>query len=235
MSSRVSFSFPRLSEDGDLSFPSDVLHNLLNLLPRRDALSLFRTSRAHLKALLAVSFLRSHYQSRISVFDDLYSAAERISGADYPLSVLISVANPPFVHRVEAGDVRAVRVLAERGADVNFKVDIRRGYTSLMLAVQKGHDLCARALLEAGAEIDKARSDGYTALMDACLDGHEQCARALIEAGATVDAVNNEGVTALIKAAEKGHERVCASRLEHSHLLLGPHKPFRITSSAPGH
>ena len=42
----------------------------------------------------------------------------------------------------------------------------------LMLACQYGHDLCAHALLEAGADRTKA-VDGWTALMLAQDIGHE--------------------------------------------------------------
>ena len=43
-----------------------------------------------------------------------------------------------------------------------------------------------RALIEAGADVMKARDDGVTALFMAAQKGHEAVVRALIEAGADV-------------------------------------------------
>ena len=60
------------------------------------------------------------------------------------------------------------------------------GYTALMYASSCGHDLCARALLEAGADINYKPPNGPTALMMACQNVHEQCTRALLEAGAAL-------------------------------------------------
>ena len=47
-------------------------------------------------------------------------------------------------------------------------------YTALMFACQNGHDLCARALLEAKAAVDATDEAGWTALMYAAQNGHEQ-------------------------------------------------------------
>ena len=113
------------------------------------------------------------------------------------------------------------------------------GETALIKAVENGQDLCARALIEAGANIDHVDNGGWTALMTAAQDGHEavctfrlehltfvsqpsqpfqnhdQCVRALIEAKANVEHANNNGWTSLMKAAVNGHEPVCASFLKH--------------------
>ena len=56
-----------------------------------------------------------------------------------------------------------------------------------MFASQNGHDLCARALIEAGADLEKQTAKGSTALIFACQNGHDLCARALIEAKARKD------------------------------------------------
>ena len=46
-------------------------------------------------------------------------------------------------HRVDR------KLLLEKGANANAEKN--NGYTALMISCQKGHELCARALLEAGA------------------------------------------------------------------------------------
>ena len=81
-----------------------------------------------------------------------------------------------------------------------------------MLSCQYGHELCARALIEAGAEIDKVGPQCFTALMLSASRGHDLCARALLEAGADLNMQNNEGYTALMWASNKNHE-LCARAL----------------------
>ena len=42
---------------------------------------------------------------------------------------------------------------------------------ALMSCCQNGHELCARALLEAKADPNKANNNGFTALMHSCQGG----------------------------------------------------------------
>jgi ankyrin repeat protein len=43
----------------------------------------------------------------------------------------------------------------------------------LILAAQNGHDLCARALIEANANLEAQQNQGFTSLMLAAQNGHE--------------------------------------------------------------
>ena len=45
-----------------------------------------------------------------------------------------------------------------------------------MFAAQNGHQQVARALLEAGADVNATEEDDYTALMFACQNGHLEVA-----------------------------------------------------------
>ena len=77
-----------------------------------------------------------------------------------------------------------------------------------MWAAQFGHDLCARALLEAKADLEKQTAKGWTALILSCQNGHDLCARALLEAGADrTTAVS--GWTAQMFAKHYGHATIC--------------------------
>ena len=80
-----------------------------------------------------------------------------------------------------------------------------------MFSCQNNHELCARALIEAGADLDKVTDDGQamSALFVACSQGHESCARLLIEKGADVNKESKYG-TALKMARKKGHAAICA-------------------------
>ena len=86
------------------------------------------------------------------------------------------------------------------------------GWAAMMYAAQKGHEQCARALIENGADLEKQQNEGWTALMFSALNGHEPCARALIENGADLEKQTKKGNTALILAYQNGHEQ-CARAL----------------------
>ena len=71
-----------------------------------------------------------------------------------------------------------------------------------------------RALIESGAEINKARDIGDTPLSMAAQNGHEAVVRALIELGADVNKAKDNGVTPLYIATQKGHEAVVRALIE---------------------
>ena len=86
------------------------------------------------------------------------------------------------------------------------------GTTALLIACHQGHEACAQALLQAGADPNSARDDGATALMTACQQGLEACAFALLQAGADPNSSRDNGATALMAACLNGHE-ACAQAL----------------------
>jgi ankyrin repeat protein len=61
-----------------------------------------------------------------------------------------------------------------------------------------------RALIELGADINKANDDGATPLYIATEKGHEAVVRALIEADADVTTAYDDDETPLFTAAEEG-------------------------------
>ena len=89
--------------------------------------------------------------------------------------------------------------------------------------------MCARALIEAKADIDKVQEDGFTALMLSCRDGHDLCARALIEAKANIHAKRDDGQTALGIARSKGHTAICL--LLDQNTLRNKSLPFLVWES----
>ena len=82
------------------------------------------------------------------------------------------------------GDAAKVRVLLERGVDVNAKDD--RGFTALYFAVRGGHTPTVLALIEGGADVHMKGKYGGTVLDEAAGLGHVAIVRALTEAGANV-------------------------------------------------
>jgi ankyrin repeat protein len=76
------------------------------------------------------------------------------------------------------------------------------GLTPLTIAAQNAKVKSARALLEAGADVNApVAKGGYTPLMLASISGSNELAASLIEHGAKVNAANPGGVTALMIAA----------------------------------
>ncbi len=99
---------------------------------------------------------------------------------------------------------RFVRVLLERGADVN-RPAASNGFTPLMQAAQWRKMGCLRLLLDAGADVNAATTGdqriGKTALMFAAEGQRDAVVNLLLERGADVNAVDEHGVTPLLYAA----------------------------------
>jgi len=106
------------------------------------------------------------------------------------------------MQRDEARHLEAVKLLIERGADVNVRYvssqrDLRfvpdRDETPLMRAVVSGYDAMVRMLIQAGADIEAESTkapDGiyqFTPLMLAAAWGRTQIVRTLLSAGANVN------------------------------------------------
>ena len=73
-----------------------------------------------------------------------------------------------------------------------------------MWASAKGHAAIVEALIQAGADVDKALNNGTTALIWASEKGHAVIVEALIQAGADIDKADSNGNTALMFASEAG-------------------------------
>ena len=67
-------------------------------------------------------------------------------------------------------------------------------WTALMYAAREGSADAARALCQAGAEIDAADPDGSTSLLLAIANGHFDTAALLVEQGADVNAADSTGM-----------------------------------------
>jgi uncharacterized protein len=114
----------------------------------------------------------------------------------------------------------AIKVLIEHGADVNARstaltfpkdrfglegvttVLPRGGWTALMYAARQGSLEAARALAEAGANLDLADPDGTTAIVLAIINGHFDTAALLAEKGANPNLADSTGMAALYAAAD---------------------------------
>lgn len=105
-------------------------------------------------------------------------------------------------------DTEAIRILLERGAEVNAKDD--RGYTPLCnLGMLRGvpmpneDQICASAilLLEHGASVNRSAKE-TTALIEAIRNRHHQMVAAIIASGSKCDATDMNGENALHVACQ---------------------------------
>jgi hypothetical protein len=114
------------------------------------------------------------------------------------------------------GDVKEVRKLLEKGANVNAK-DIY-GWTPLHAAASSGHVDVVTLLIEKGADVNaKEIFYGWTPLHWAIINGYVDVARLLIEKGADPNLRNRDGKTPIDLAREKGYMDIV--RLLESALL----------------
>ena len=111
--------------------------------------------------------------------------------------------------------------LIQAGANINKVSD--DGATPLIYAARRGHYELAKALLDLGAEIDKATTaslgitatpKGTTALTMAAAHGHRAIFGLLIERNAQVDAPSNEAQSPLLVASGLGYTDMVRVLLE---------------------
>lgn len=78
----------------------------------------------------------------------------------------------------------------------------RGGLTALIFAARQGSIESARALIDAGADINQGDADGNTPLLIAILNNHDELAQILIDKGADVNQVNKDGRSPLFAAVD---------------------------------
>lgn len=137
-------------------------------------------------------------------------------GADEIKCALIEAGaeDPSLIHSLVwvtmTGRVETVRVLIEKGADVN--VSTYSG-TPIQVAARSGYTTIAKLLIAAGADVD-ARSRISTSLFDAIKYGHFDIALELIAAGADPNRTPTYGgVPAMAIAAVQGSAEVIRALL----------------------
>jgi ankyrin repeat protein len=93
-------------------------------------------------------------ESRVEIIDALLAAGAQLNPAD--------AGRTPLIRAVEKKDLSLMKLLLNRGADVNWKN--RSGLTLLMAAVAEGSPDAVKFLIDAGADVNAQSNDGKTAL-----------------------------------------------------------------------
>jgi hypothetical protein len=101
--------------------------------------------------------------------------------------------------------------------------DPQGGFTALMFAARQGAVDSARALADAGADLNTQDPDGTTALTIAIGNGHTDVARLLLERGANPNVADKAGMTPLYTAV-----------VLHTTEMYPERKPMRTPGGAAG-
>ena len=119
-------------------------------------------------------------------------AAVLINSAQIKLNLLNSAGESALMIASLTGDLKLVRIMVAKDADVN-----KTGWTALHYAASKGHLDVISFLLENHAYIDAASPNGTTPLMMASRYGSIESVKLLLDQGADASLKNMQGLTAL--------------------------------------
>ena len=118
-----------------------------------------------------------------------------------------------LLEAAEHGNLKLVKTLLEKGADVNSKHEY--GWTTVMLAVLKGHAAVVTLLVDKGADVNRKGPRGTTALIEAARKGSLELVNVLLNKGADVNAVDDDGRNSIDDSGLRGSPGRCeASRSE---------------------
>ncbi len=101
---------------------------------------------------------------------------------------------------VYMGNLAAVQQHIKAGTNLNTKEPLG-GSTPLLTACVFGKTEIAKALINAGADLDMVNNDGSTPLHVAAFFCHTEIVQSLIANGANINALNGQGATALQSVA----------------------------------
>ncbi len=163
----------------------------------------------------AAGYSAAHYLLLRNKYRSELSSEDRI--ALFSLLIHIDLADDngktPLLHlfswemaRMYLDMLPLLKILLEKGANVNQKD--REGNTALLLCVDNfgGHLELVKALCEAGADLNAIDADGNNVLYYAMKAESQFVAKYLLKKGADYKHTNNEGVTPAQVAAEKGFD-----------------------------
>ena len=111
----------------------------------------------------------------------------------------------PIHLAIESGNLSLIRIMIQRGADVNKMAVLHGGSTvsCLSLAANQGNIEIVRFLLDNGALVNHGSS-----LCTPAEDGDEELVKILLEAGEDPNRPGADGETPLYKAIKEGHKKI---------------------------
>ncbi|MCE5293676.1 MAG: ankyrin repeat domain-containing protein [Chlamydiales bacterium] len=166
------------------------------IAPKNDAQSDFHSH------VIAMSFTEAHFKTEpgTQAVDKLKKHLKSIS-----VDALDSDGNPALWTAASMGGTKAVRLLIEAGADVNYKsVD---GTPLLVQAILRNKSEVVKVLLEHSADLTAKSKDGISALWYAAYFASPEIFKLLLEHGADPTEVNelNESLSYKLKSNRPAH------------------------------
>ena len=104
------------------------------------------------------------------------------------------------------GNLATVLLLLGKGAHVDA-TEPTELQTALIWALSEQHVPVARALVEHGADVNRATSSGFTPLMMAARFGNYEAAGLLLANGARINDTAKDGISVLMVAVMRGHAK----------------------------
>ena len=218
-----------LLRSGDLSILGAIKHELpevfaAEILPKLDmeaTLNLAQVNKFYNKTVWSVDGVRSLGAKLESAFEKLKLASKASRIPFQPIAQ--TVFTEPIHWAAIRGNLPAVRALLDSGVDVDKAavyhwiypntrwggpagVNSTEGQIALQCAAKKGHLAVVKALIEAGADVNKQGHDGDTALGEATAYGSTLVVMELLKAGANV----NPFCSPMFSAAELGNPIIVA-------------------------
>jgi len=109
------------------------------------------------------------------------------------------------------GHAEVVKLLIERGADVNRRAENALQVSALHAAVSRQDLGLIESILDAGADPNLPQQQGFTSLHAAAMSGNVALVGLLMSRGADPALINESGQTAAELAAARGHEKAAAA------------------------
>ena len=222
-----------LLRSGDLSILGAIKHELpevfaAEILPKLDieaTLNLAQVNKFYNKTVWSVDGVRSLGAKLESAFEKLKHTYKRSRIPFRPIAQ--TVFTEPIHWAAGRGNLPAVRALLDSGVDVDKAATYHRifpntrygssgvnsteGEIALQCAAKKGHLAVVKALIKAGADVNKQGRDENTALGEATAHGSTLVVMELIKAGADVNPFCSDmGSTPIFIAAELGNSIIVA-------------------------
>ncbi|WP_342361953.1 ankyrin repeat domain-containing protein [Terrarubrum flagellatum] len=143
------------------------------------------------------------------------------------IGAIIAVSNDAFASNgrdlrdaAARSDIRALaKVLEISGGRASIDDADARGQTALLIAIERGHDAAAIALIDAGADINAQAANRDTPWLLAGAEGRVAALKRMLEGGKIDYGKRNRyGGNALIPAAHRGHVKAVRLLLEASKI-----------------
>ncbi|KAJ5626764.1 hypothetical protein N7528_004191 [Penicillium herquei] len=137
--------------------------------------------------------------------------------------------NPPIFAAAKYGNDEVMKLLVDRGADLN--VHAQDGRTLLEFAMDQGRERVVKVILDNGADVNVPKS--YELLSTAIVFKNERLVDMILNHGADINARGLSGRTALAIAAWSGLERIVEMLLNRGAKIdwNGPGSPLAMASS----